>query len=99
MLANARRSQSQAVTGTHLGLTEPEARRMGLAVRTGSGLVARSARGWIHGPGHDGFFKLVEDRDRGVLVGASSVGPRGGEVLSMLALACRRRCRWPACAE
>jgi pyruvate/2-oxoglutarate dehydrogenase complex dihydrolipoamide dehydrogenase (E3) component len=37
--------------------------------------------------GNDGFVKLVEDRDRGVLVGATSVGPWGGEVLGLLALA------------
>ena len=30
---------------------------------------------------------MVEDRERGVLVGATSVGPWGGEVLSMLTLA------------
>jgi len=49
--------------------------------------VPSSARGWIHGPGNDGFIKLVEESDRGVLVGATSVGARGGDVLSMLALA------------
>ena len=70
-----------------VGLTEAEARRRGLAVRTGRALVAHSARGWIHGPGNEGLIKLVEDHERGVLVGATSVGPRGGEVLSMLALA------------
>ncbi len=70
-----------------VGLTEVEARRRGLAVRTGTALVAHSARGWIHGPGNEGLIKLVEDRERDVLVGATSVGPRGGEVLSMLALA------------
>jgi pyruvate/2-oxoglutarate dehydrogenase complex dihydrolipoamide dehydrogenase (E3) component len=70
-----------------VGLTEAEARGRGLSVRTGSALVAHSARGWIHGPGNDGLVKLVEDRERGVLVGATSVGPRGGDVLSMLALA------------
>jgi pyruvate/2-oxoglutarate dehydrogenase complex dihydrolipoamide dehydrogenase (E3) component len=80
------------VTFTHpevgsVGLTEAEAERRGLTVRTGEALVAHSARGWIHGPGNEGFIKLVEDRDRGVLVGATSVGPRGGEVLSMLGLA------------
>jgi len=70
-----------------VGLTEAEARRRRVNVRTGAALVAHSARGWIHGPGNEGFIKLVEDCDRGVLVGATSVGPRGGEVLSMLALA------------
>ena len=70
-----------------VGLTEAEARRRGFTVRTGVALVAHSARGWIHGPGNEGFIKLIEDSDRGVLVGATSVGPRGGEVLSMLGLA------------
>jgi pyruvate/2-oxoglutarate dehydrogenase complex dihydrolipoamide dehydrogenase (E3) component len=37
--------------------------------------------------GNQGFIKLVEDADRGVLVGATSAGPWGGEVLGMLALA------------
>ena len=45
------------------------------------------ARGWIHKVGNDGLIKLVEDRDRGVLVGALSMGPCGGEVLAMLTLA------------
>jgi pyruvate/2-oxoglutarate dehydrogenase complex dihydrolipoamide dehydrogenase (E3) component len=49
--------------------------------------VPSSARGWIHKSGNEGFIKLVEDRSRGVLVGATSVGPVGGEVLSMLTLA------------
>ena len=49
--------------------------------------VAASARGWIHKAGNDGFIKLVEDADRGVLVGATAAGPNGGEVLSMLTLA------------
>ena len=46
-----------------------------------------SARGWIHKAGNQGFIKLVEDAGRGVLVGATSVGPWGGEVLGLLTLA------------
>jgi pyruvate/2-oxoglutarate dehydrogenase complex dihydrolipoamide dehydrogenase (E3) component len=70
-----------------VGLTEQGAREQGLDVRTGSARVPESARGWIHKVGNEGFIKLVEDRTRGVLVGATSMGPVGGEVLSMLTLA------------
>ncbi len=70
-----------------VGLTEAQAREQRLTVRTGVTQVPASARGWIHKAGNDGFIKLVEDADRGVLVGATSVGPCGGEVLSLLALA------------
>jgi pyruvate/2-oxoglutarate dehydrogenase complex dihydrolipoamide dehydrogenase (E3) component len=70
-----------------VGLTERQARERGIAVRTGLGRVATSTRGWIHGPGNEGFIKLVEDAGRGVLVGATSMGPVGGEVLSMLSVA------------
>ncbi len=70
-----------------VGLSERDARSRGLQVRVGSASVSSSARGWIHKAGNRGFVKLVEDRERGVLVGATSVGPWGGEVLSMLTLA------------
>lgn len=69
------------------GLTEEQARKQGLSVRTGIMKVSTSARGWIHKAGNDGFIKLVADTDRNVLVGATSAGPVGGEVLSMLTLA------------
>ncbi|WP_406471289.1 dihydrolipoyl dehydrogenase family protein [Streptomyces sp. NBC_01615] len=64
-----------------VGLTERQAREQGLAVRTSMVAIASSTRGWIHGPGNEGFIKLVEDADRGVLIGATSAGPVGGEVL------------------
>jgi pyruvate/2-oxoglutarate dehydrogenase complex dihydrolipoamide dehydrogenase (E3) component len=70
-----------------VGLTEEQARAQGLTVHTGLSEVPRSARGWIHKAGNDGFIKLVVDADRGVLVGATSAGPVGGEVLSALAVA------------
>jgi pyruvate/2-oxoglutarate dehydrogenase complex dihydrolipoamide dehydrogenase (E3) component len=50
-------------------------------------MLPSSARGWIHKAGNEGFVKLVEDVDAGVLIGATCMGPAGGEVLSMLTLA------------
>jgi len=72
-----------------VGLTEEQARAAGLRVRTGTAQVPYSARGWIHKAGNDGFIKVIEDADRSVLVGATSVGPYGGEVLSALQVAVR----------
>ena len=70
-----------------VGRTEAQAREAGLSVRVGLTQVPSSARGWIHRAGNEGFIKLVEDADRGVLVGATSAGPVGGEVLSALSVA------------
>ncbi|MGH9041456.1 MAG: dihydrolipoyl dehydrogenase family protein [Acidimicrobiia bacterium] len=70
-----------------VGLSEAAALEGGLAVRTGSARIPSSARGWIHKAGNEGLIKLVADAERGVLVGATSAGPAGGEVLSMLTLA------------
>jgi pyruvate/2-oxoglutarate dehydrogenase complex dihydrolipoamide dehydrogenase (E3) component len=70
-----------------VGLTEAQARDEGVDVRTGSAQVPSSARGWIHKAGNTGLIKLVVDADRDVLVGATSVGPAGGEVLGALAVA------------
>ncbi|HEY7044152.1 MAG TPA: NAD(P)/FAD-dependent oxidoreductase, partial [Nocardioidaceae bacterium] len=62
-------------------------RDAGIDVRTGHVDLTTSARGWIHKVGNDGFIKLVEDADQGLLVGATSAGPNGGEVLSALVVA------------
>jgi pyruvate/2-oxoglutarate dehydrogenase complex dihydrolipoamide dehydrogenase (E3) component len=70
-----------------VGLTEAQAREQGLRVRTSNYPIPSSTRGWIHKAGNEGFIKLVEDADRGVLVGATSAGPAGGEVLYGLAVA------------
>src|SRR6202048_4650522 len=69
------------------GLTEEQARKKGLNVRTGIQKASVTSRGWIPGPGNDGFIKVVEDADRGVLVGATTVGPRGGALLGLFELA------------
>jgi len=76
-----------------VGLTEAQ----GLTVRSGITQVPSSARGWIHKAGNDGFIKLIEDAGRGVLVGATSAGPAGGEVLGALASPCTGRSRSQTC--
>jgi len=70
-----------------VGLSEQQARDQGLIVNVGTAQIPSSSRGWIHKTGNEGFIKLVADADRGVLVGATSVGPTGGEVLGLLTLA------------
>jgi pyruvate/2-oxoglutarate dehydrogenase complex dihydrolipoamide dehydrogenase (E3) component len=70
-----------------VGLTEAQARARGLTVRVGRSQVPSSARGWIHKVGNEGLIVLVEDAERGVVVGATSVGPHGGEVLGALSVA------------
>jgi pyruvate/2-oxoglutarate dehydrogenase complex dihydrolipoamide dehydrogenase (E3) component len=72
-----------------VGLTEKQAGAAGLRVRTGTTQVPYSARGWIHKAGNDGLIKVVEDAERNVLVGATSAGPCGGEVLAALQVAVR----------
>ncbi len=74
-----------------VGLTEAQAREQGLDVRVGTAQIPQSARGWIHKAGNDGFIKLVEDAGAGVLVGATSACPAGGEVLSALVMAVHAR--------
>ena len=77
------------VTFTHpevasVGLSEAQAKEQGIDVRTAvdEGL---GTRGWI--VQQDGFIKVVADRERGVLVGATVVGPSAGEIFSMLVTA------------
>jgi len=70
-----------------VGLTEAQARAQGGDVTVLSESIAASTRGWIHRG--EGFVKLVAAD--GLLVGATSMGPTGGEVLGLLALAVHAR--------
>ena len=74
-----------------VGLSSASAREQLAKVRVGTAAVPSSARGWIHKVGNEGFITLVEDAEQGVLVGATSAGPVGGEVLGLLALAVHAR--------
>ncbi|MBA3689844.1 MAG: NAD(P)/FAD-dependent oxidoreductase [Actinobacteria bacterium] len=71
-----------------VGLSERDARERGIDVRIGLARTAESSRGYIHGPGAEfGVTKVVADAARGVLVGASTMGPAAGELLGILLLA------------
>jgi pyruvate/2-oxoglutarate dehydrogenase complex dihydrolipoamide dehydrogenase (E3) component len=70
-----------------VGLTEAAARESGGEVRVTAEPISKSARGWINKG--EGLVKLVEQD--GVLVGATSMGPCGGEVLGLLTLAVHAR--------
>lgn len=70
-----------------VGRTEADAREAGIPVDVGTTKVPHTARGWLHKAGNEGFVKLVVDTDRNVLVGATAMGPSGGEVLGLLTLA------------
>jgi pyruvate/2-oxoglutarate dehydrogenase complex dihydrolipoamide dehydrogenase (E3) component len=70
-----------------VGSTEKQSRDRGLTVAVGHAELPESSRGWIHQAGNDGLVKVVADVDRGVLVGATTVGPAGGEILGLLATA------------
>ena len=74
-----------------VGLTEADAREAGIEVRVGQAALPASARGWIHKAGNHGLVKVVTDAEREVLVGATSVGPAGGEVLGLLVLSVHAR--------
>ena len=69
-----------------VGLSEAAARARGLDVISAVADPAETARGYIH-DFHGGALKLVGDRDRGVLIGATLVTPRAGEILGELVLA------------
>ncbi|HEV8201499.1 MAG TPA: NAD(P)/FAD-dependent oxidoreductase [Candidatus Polarisedimenticolia bacterium] len=69
-----------------VGLSEAAARAQGLDVVVASTDPGESARGSI-ADFHGGIIKLVGDRGRGVLVGATLVTPRAGEILGELVLA------------
>jgi pyruvate/2-oxoglutarate dehydrogenase complex dihydrolipoamide dehydrogenase (E3) component len=69
-----------------VGLSEAAARARGIDVVVAGADPAETARGYIH-DFHGGALKLVGDRQRGVLIGATLVTPRAGEIVGELVLA------------
>lgn len=74
-----------------VGLTEQAARDTGREVDVVVKSLPATFRGWLHRTGNDGLVKLVADRDTGLLVGATTVGPRGGDMLGSLCTAIHAR--------
>jgi pyruvate/2-oxoglutarate dehydrogenase complex dihydrolipoamide dehydrogenase (E3) component len=73
-----------------VGLSEAAARASGIDVVVASADPAETARGYIH-DFHRGVLKLVADRECGVLIGATLVTPRAGEIVGELVLAIKQR--------
>jgi pyruvate/2-oxoglutarate dehydrogenase complex dihydrolipoamide dehydrogenase (E3) component len=73
-----------------VGMTESDARAAGLDVVVAVKKLPATFRGWLHAAS-GGIIKLVADRKTGVLVGATAVGPQGGEMLGLLTLAVHSR--------
>jgi pyruvate/2-oxoglutarate dehydrogenase complex dihydrolipoamide dehydrogenase (E3) component len=73
-----------------VGLSEAAARAQGIDVAITTADPADTARGYIH-DFHQGVIKLVADRARGVLIGATLVTPRAGEIVGELVLAIKLR--------
>lgn len=73
-----------------IGMSEAQARAGGRDVEVGLLPIARSDRGWLHGPGAaKGIIKLVADRASGRLLGGSVMAPSAGEVIGFIGLAIR----------
>jgi pyruvate/2-oxoglutarate dehydrogenase complex dihydrolipoamide dehydrogenase (E3) component len=69
-----------------VGVSEAAARARGIDAVVAGADPAGTARGYIH-DFRNGSIKLVGDRQRGVLIGATLVSPRAGEIIGELVLA------------
>lgn len=74
-----------------VGLTEAQAAGRGSPFAPGLRAFRRRRAVGSTRQANEGFIKLVEDIGRGVLVGATSAGPWGGEVLGALTAAVHGR--------
>jgi len=81
-----------------VGLSEAAARTRGIAVIVARADPAETARGYIH-DFHRGAVKLIADRARGILIGATLVTPRAGEIVGELVLAIKLRTPLHALAD
>ncbi|WHT17018.1 NAD(P)/FAD-dependent oxidoreductase [Crossiella sp. CA-258035] len=70
-----------------VGLTEKQAREQGRDIRTGITKLEQSSRGFVHKVGNRGLIKVILDTSQNTLIGATAMGPAGGEILGALAMA------------
>jgi pyruvate/2-oxoglutarate dehydrogenase complex dihydrolipoamide dehydrogenase (E3) component len=70
-----------------VGMTEQQARDAGIDVKTSTYDIGHVAAASVLGTGHGGTTKLVVDASRNVIVGATFVGPRVGELLHAATIA------------
>lgn len=70
-----------------VGLTEAQAEDAGMEVRTVTHEIGHTAGAAVLGRGYRGTCKLVVDADREVIVGATFVGPRVGELIHAATIA------------
>ena len=73
-----------------VGISEAEARSAGLDITVAVKQLPATFRGWLHASS-GGIIKLIADRQSGILIGATAVGPHGGEMLGLLSLAVHAR--------
>jgi len=81
-----------------VGLSEAAARTRGIDVVVARADPGETTRGYIH-DFHRGTVKLVADRGRGILIGATLVTPRAGEIVGELVLAIKLRTPLHALAD
>ena len=81
-----------------VGVSEAAARAKGLDVIVARADPAQTARGYVHGF-DGGVVKLIADRERGVLIGATLVTPRAAEIVGELVLAIKLRTPLAALAD
>jgi pyruvate/2-oxoglutarate dehydrogenase complex dihydrolipoamide dehydrogenase (E3) component len=74
-----------------VGLTQQQARAQDRNVAVVVKDIEATFRGWLHRTGNAGVVKLVVDRDEDRLLGATVVGPRGADVIGILALAVQEK--------
>jgi pyruvate/2-oxoglutarate dehydrogenase complex dihydrolipoamide dehydrogenase (E3) component len=73
-----------------VGMTEADAITSNLDIAVVVKQLPATFRGWLHASS-GGVIKLIVDRKASVLLGASVVGPHGGEMLGVLSLAVHAR--------